>query len=67
MEWCEAWSPERKDAERRVYRARCLVRCLEANLDRIDFDQFDDLMVRLEAAYAELHAAAIARASLNRS
>lgn len=61
MVWCEAWPQERKDAEFRVYRARCRLRCLEANLDRIDFDQFDDLMAQLEAARAELQAAVNAK------
>lgn len=58
---CEAWHQERKDAELRVYRARCRLRCLEANLDRIDFDQFDDLMAQIEAARAELQAAVNAK------
>lgn len=61
MDWCEAWPQERKDAELRVYRARCRLRCLEAHLDRIDFAQFDDLMTQLEAARAELQAALYAK------
>ena len=55
--WCEAWSKEKKDAELRVYRAKCLLRCLEANLDRINPDQFDDLMAKIESARMELFTA----------
>ena len=58
--WCEAWSEEKKAAENRVYRARCLLRCLESKLDRIEPEEFDGLMLQLEAARSELYAAAIA-------
>lgn len=60
MMWCNAWPQEKKDAELRVYRARCRLRCLEANLDRIDLDQFDELMVQIESARMELHEASVA-------
>ena len=60
MTWCDAWSQEKKDAELRVYRARCRLRCLEANLDRIDPDQFDELMAQIESARMELHEASVA-------
>lgn len=63
--WCEAWSTEKKDAEKRVYRARCLVRCLEANLDRIEPEQFDELMARLESAREELHSAFLANIKIS--
>ena len=53
------WTPERKAAEMRLYRAQCRIRCLEANLDRVDPDQFDALMAQLEAAQTELSAAVI--------
>lgn len=43
--------------ERRRYRAECKVRCLEANLARIDPREFDLLMDQLEAAQDEVKAA----------
>ena len=58
--WCEAWSTRKKEAEKRVYRARCLIRCLEAKLDRIEPEQFDELMALIEATREELHAAILA-------
>lgn len=60
MIWCDTWSPEKKDAEMRLYRARCKLRCLEANLDKISPEQFDELMILIEEARMELHAAALA-------
>ena len=63
--WCEAWSNERKEAELRIYRARCRVRCLEANLDRIDYEEFDNLMTRIELARAELRDAIMAKMMLS--
>lgn len=64
MAWCAAWTEEKKAAELRVYRARCLLRCLEANLDRINPEQFDELMTRIEAARNELSAAFYANLSV---
>lgn len=60
MVWCDAWTEEKKEAERRVYRARCRLRCLEANLDRIELERFDELMVQIESARMELHSAILA-------
>ena len=60
MLWCEAWSQEKKDAELRLYRARCKLQCLEANLTRIDIERFDELMILIEEARMELHAAFMA-------
>lgn len=57
MAWRSTWPKERHDAELRVYRAQCKLRCLEANLDRIDYEEFDELMSAIEATRAELHAA----------
>ena len=51
------WSAERKDAEFQIYRAQCKLRCLEAKLNRVDLEQFDELMVLLEAAWNELFTA----------
>jgi|GEM_PF-5011660 len=45
---------ELKEAERLTYRAQCRVRCLEANLDRIDPKDFEPLMESLEKARQEL-------------
>lgn len=58
MIWCDAWSPEKKAAELRLYRAKCLLRCLESNLDRIDPEQFDELMSQIEATRMEIFSAA---------
>jgi hypothetical protein len=44
-------------AEQRRYRAACLVRCLESSLDRINPEDFERVMLQLEAAQAELHTA----------
>jgi PP-loop superfamily ATP-utilizing enzyme len=44
---------ELREAERLLYRAQCRVRCLEANLDRIDPEDFEPLMESLEAARQE--------------
>ena len=55
------WSAERKAAEFQIYRAQCKLRCLEAKLNRADLEQFDELMVLLEAAWNELFAALNAR------
>ena len=63
MTWCAAWTKEKKDAELRVYRARCRLRCLESNLDRIEPERFDELMVQIEATRMELYSAWLA--SLN--
>ena len=43
-------SEELKDAKRVHYRAVCKLRCLTAALDRTDPEDFDDLMVQIEAA-----------------
>lgn len=47
------YAAELREAERLLYRAQCRVRCLEANLDRIDLEEFDSLMESLEAARQE--------------
>lgn len=62
--WCEAWPQEVKDAEIRLYRAKCRARCLEAALDRCDPEDFDNLMTQIEDAQKEVWAAARARALL---
>ena len=43
-EYCAAWPQELKEAERRRYRAACRVKMLEAQLDRIGPEEFDQLM-----------------------
>jgi len=58
-EYCQAWSQEVKDAERRRFRAECKLRCLEANLDRITPVEFDGLMDQIEAAQEELRTAGL--------
>jgi len=62
--WCEAWPQEVKEAEKRLYRANCRVRCLEAALDRCDPEDFDDLMAQIEEAQEEVWKASYARVLL---
>ncbi len=50
----DKYAAELREAERQLYRAQCRVRCLEANLDRIDLEDFERLMESLEAARREL-------------
>ena len=51
-EHCAAWPQELKEAEQRRYRAVCRVKMLEAQLDRIGPEEFDQLMEQIEAAQA---------------
>mgnify|MGYP007063294583 CR=1 FL=1 len=53
-EHCAAWPQELKEAEQRRYRAVCRV---EAQLDRIGPEEFDQLMEQIEAAQAEVYEA----------
>lgn len=59
---------ELREAERLLYRAQCRVRCLEANLERIDPEDFETLMDSIEAAREEVQEAGLraiqARATL---
>lgn len=48
---------ELENAERIAYRAACKVRCLEANLTRIQPEDFEQLMSELETARREVSAA----------
>ena len=54
-EYCAAWPQELKEAEQRRYRAVCRVKMLEAQLDRIGPEEFDQLMEQIEAAQAEVY------------
>ena len=56
-EYCAAWPQELKEAEQRRYRAACRVKMLEAQLDRIGPEEFDQLMEQIEAAQAEVYEA----------
>ena len=56
-EHCAAWPQELKEAEQRRYRAGCRVKMLEAQLDRIGPEEFDQLMEQIEAAQAEVYEA----------
>lgn len=58
-EYCAAWPPELQEAERRRYRAVCRVKMLEAQLDRIGPEEFDQLMEQIEAAQAEVYEAGL--------
>lgn len=50
---------ELENAERIAYRAACKVRCLEANLTRIEPEDFDRLMDELETARSEVSTAGL--------
>lgn len=54
-----------REYERRRYHAECLVRCLEAKLERVEpFSvDYDLLMHQLDQAADEVHAAALALVS----
>lgn len=58
-EYCAAWPPELQEAEQRRYRAVCRVKMLEAQLDRIGPEEFDQLMEQIEAAQAEVYEAGL--------
>ena len=58
-EYCAAWPQELKEAEQRRYRAVCRVKMLEAQLDRIGPEEFDQLMEQIEAAQAEVYEAGL--------
>ena len=55
--YCTSWPQELQEAEQRRDRAACRVRCLESSLDRIDPDEFDQVMDQLGAALVEVQAA----------
>jgi len=50
---------ELENAERITYRAACKVRCLEANLTRIEPEDFERLMDELETARREASTAVL--------
>ena len=58
-EYCAAWPPELKEAEQRRYRAVCWLKMLEAQLNRISPEEFDQLMEQIEAAQAEVYEAGL--------
>lgn len=64
--YCEADSQELKELKRRYDRAVCRVKCLEANITRIDYREFDTLMDELEKAQADVHALSMAVTKLER-
>ena len=56
-EYCAAWPPELQEAEWRRYRAVCRLKMLEAQLERISPEEFDQLMEQIVAAQAEVYEA----------
>lgn len=56
----EADSPELKELKRKLDRAVYRVKCLEANITRIDYREFDALMDELENAQAKVRTLSIA-------
>lgn len=53
--YCEAWPEELKEVERRRYHAACLIRCLEAKLERVEpfSEEFDQTMTQLDQAHQD--------------
>lgn len=52
--YCHAWPNEIKAAWRKVNRLQCKVRCLSSNIEKISFEDFDELMCELEKTQQEL-------------
>ncbi len=57
--FCAAWPEELQKAEKERYRLSLKIRCLEANIERADYEDFDRLMSELEAAQQELNEVAL--------
>ena len=55
--YCHAWPNELKAAWRKVNRLQCKVRCLSSNMEKISYEDFDDLMCELEKTQQELYEA----------
>ncbi len=52
--YCHAWPDELKVAWRKVNRLQCKVRCLSSNMEKISYEEFDELMCELEKTQQEL-------------
>lgn len=52
--YCHAWPDELKAAWRKVNRLQCKVRCLSSNMEKISYEEFDELMCELEKTQQEL-------------
>lgn len=52
---CAAWPEELQKAEKEKYRLSLKIRCLEANIERADYEDFDELMSELEATQQQLN------------
>lgn len=65
--YCEAWPEELKESERQRYHAECLIRCLEAKLDRIEpfSEEFERTMEALDKAHASVREAAVRSLTLH--
>ena len=55
--YCNAWPAPLKEAWKKRNKLRCRKRCLESNLDRIGYDDFDDLFIELDKVDQELQQA----------
>lgn len=64
--YCHAWPEELKAAWRRVNRLQCKLRCLNSNVEKIDYEDFDELMCELEKTQQELFEAHSTFDELNR-
>lgn len=56
--YCHAWPAPLKEAWKKHNKLVCRKRCLEGNLDRIDYEDFDSLFSELEKVDRELQDAA---------
>ncbi|MBQ8136966.1 MAG: hypothetical protein IJ174_05985 [Clostridia bacterium] len=65
--WNDGWSEARKQAERQRQRLCYKLKMLEAQIERISPDEFDNLMDEIEKTKQGIHAAgmAVLRETLN--
>ena len=52
--YCNTWPAPLKEAWKKHNKLLCRMRCLEGNLDRIDYADFDDLFSELETVQHQL-------------
>lgn len=53
--YCAVWPEELQKAEQERYRLSLKIRCLESNIERADYDDFDRLMSELEATQQQMN------------
>lgn len=57
--YCNTWPAVLKEAWQKQNKLRCRRRCLEANLDRIDYVDFDGLFTELDRVQHQLQDACV--------